>query len=420
MLSHRFIPCFVLLLLLLFISQTAQAHFNLNINIRVFHVIHQEQQIQLLVRMPLAYIIADQLGEKQQDGTIVPAPYTINRIENQQLMHYLDKQALLANPQGLAMILKDHILFKHNDQRLLPTIGRVRAYPALEQTPFTSMREAQQALAGPIYDDNFAVTYAGDTIIDAEFFFPITSKIDHYELSLTLNPQLPTQQETANLILDHRGEKPRIFRIRGLMDEPVIFANSSLSSIQNFIQSGLIHILTGYDHVLFVLVLILGVVNIGALVWRITGFTIGHSVTLSLGFFGYVPKAAWFVPVVEIMIAASIIYVAILALIKHSKNHQHTTTLTTTLIGLLHGFGFSFILQEILNIDSEYVWQSLLSFNIGVELGQLMIVVLVYPLLRLIDHKLPQHTKTIRYVVAIPAIMIAVFWMGERTMGFIQ
>ena len=118
-------------------------------------------------------------------------------------------------------------------------------------------------------------------------------------------------------------------------------------------------------------------------------------------------------PLVETGIAASIVYAAMLALLK-PKNTIGSGFAVTTLIGMLHGFGFSFVLQEILGISSPNIWISLLAFNVGVEIGQLAIIVLIWPVLMLIARYHPAAGNAIKWVVAVAAIGIASLWIGQR------
>ena len=295
--------------------------------------------------------------------------------------------------------------------------GRIRAYPALVQPPFARLEEAEAALGGPAYASGLDVTYVGDTVVDAELIYPTRRSHTEYTLRSTLDPGLPKQDETANLILDHASEPPLIFRIRGLIAQPVQVSRSVLKAAWTFIVEGVRHILEGVDHVLFVVCLVLGATGLGSLAWRVTGFTIGHSVTLTLGFFGYYPRGAWFVPLVETGIALSIIYAAVVALI--AIGHRMTTGVTA-LLGLLHGLGFSFVLKEILKLDSPNLWQSLLAFNLGIEAGQLMIVLVLWPILMLMARRLPRRAASVRWAVALPCILIAAIWTGERATQLIS
>lgn len=400
---------------LTFPGGTACAHFLLNVNIRIFHVVHEPDRIRLLVRLPMPWLVADKLGPDTAAGSRAPAPYTINRMEDGALVHYLDAAALRNAPEGLAGILADGLVLKTAGETLRAEIGRVRAWPAREQTPFTRLDEAEATLAGPVYPDGFEATYAGDTIVDVELIYPTGGKTTAYTLQSTLDPGLPGQDKTANLILDHAAEPPLVFRVRGPMAEPVEVSRSVLKAVRTFVGEGVRHVLEGQDHVLFILCLVLGAATMGALAWRITGFTVGHSITLSLGFFGYAPSGAWFIPLVETGVALSIIYAAAVALA--SAGHRVTTGVTA-LLGLVHGLGFSFVLREILKLDAPNLWQSLLAFNAGIEIGQLLIACAIWPILALIARKLPKRTAPVRWAVALPCIFIATIWTGERATLF--
>lgn len=392
-------------------GSAASAHFLLNVNIRVFHVVHERDRLRLLVRAPMPYLVADKLGPEAADGTRAPAPYTTNRIEDGALVHRLDAGTFRSGPEGLAAILAEGLVLETGGRTLGAEIGRVRASPAAKQAPFARLDEAEAALAGPAYAEEFEETYVGDTIIDVELIYPVTGRVGRYALSSTLDPGLPGQDDTANLILDHAASPPLIFRVRGLMIEPVEVSYSALEAAGTFVVEGVRHILEGTDHVLFVLCLVLGATTLGALAWRVTGFTVGHSVTLTLGFFGYVPSGTWFIPLVETAIALSIAYAAAVSLI--AAAHRMTTWVTASL-GLLHGLGFSFVLSEILKLESPNLWQSLLAFNVGIEVGQLLIVVAIWPLLMLIARRSPKRAGVVRWAVALPCILVATIWTGER------
>jgi hypothetical protein len=241
-----------------------------------------------------------------------------------------------------------------------------------------------------------------------------------YEISSNLNPGLPDQDETANLVLDYSPGGVQVFRARGLLHEPVVVTRSVFDAVATFIKEGVKHILEGLDHVLFVICLVLGAMHFGPLLWRVTGFTIGHSITLSIGFFGFVPTAAWFVPAVETGIALSIIYVAIVAVVPDfkpgfsQKKNEWTVVGVTGLIGLLHGLGFSFVLQHILQVTSPNIWQSLLAFNLGVEVGQVLIVIASFSIFYLIGLLGTRATKINRFIVAGVCASISFYWVIER------
>jgi len=162
-------------------------------------------------------------------------------------------------------------------------------------------------------------------------------------------------------------------------------------SFTEFYQAGLAyfslgveHILTGYDHVLFLLGLLLLPLGLKHLLAVVTSFTLAHSITLALSVFNLVVFETWFI---ELAIAGSIVYVALeniweLRSGASSENYRSPwlrRILITFFFGLIHGFGFSFILREIGLGDNAAA--PLVFFNLGVELGQLIIVALLFPLL---------------------------------------
>ncbi|TQV83884.1 HupE/UreJ family protein [Denitrobaculum tricleocarpae] len=408
----RFVTLFSVLIGL---AGTAAAHFNLNVNIRIIHVEERAEDLRVLIRLPMAYLVADKLGPEQADGSRTPAPYTTNVTEDGMLVHYLDADALRRDPDGLATLIGEGHVIRSGGKTLVPELGRLRAYPALKQVPFATLDEADSALDGEIYPADFEVAYVGDTVIDAEIIYRTPAGLGDYTIGSSLNPGLSGQEDTANLLLVHGTGDPLIFRVRGLLSEPIEVSHSLFDAVLTFVYEGVRHILEGADHVLFVICLVLGARLIKDLLWRITGFTLGHSVTLALGFFGFVPQAAWFVPLVEIGIALSIVYAAIIAI---GEKQFKSTILVTTLIGLLHGLGFSFVLREILKLDAPNIWQSLLAFNLGVEIGQVAIALVIWPSLWALARYLPAKVHMVRFGLALPCIGFAAIWIGERTVLF--
>ena len=170
------------------------------------------------------------------------------------------------------------------------------------------------------------------------------------------------------------------------------------------------------DSVLFVVCLVIGAATLRSLLARVTGFTLGHSVTLAAGFFGFVPSGAWFVPAVETGIALSIIYAAVIAIrpLSGPGDTEWSTFAVTCVIGLLHGLGFSFVLQNILQVTSPNIWQSLLAFNVGVEIGQLAIVLAVWPLFYLMRHTNTAVWRVAQIGTALGCIAVASMWTANR------
>ena len=402
---------------LIWFSSLVYGHFQLNVNIRVVHVAHLSDGLRVYLRLPTPYVLAQLLGEERADDSREPAPYTYHRRQDGQLMHYIDFDALKAEPIGLGeMIERGHELVVEG-VKVQGSVEAVRLHTVNNQPPFATLEEAKKAFTSPPRKSDNAEAFVGDTVTDVIIHYPSASTVYNYTLSSSLNPGLENQEETANLVLDHFPGNTQIFRATGLLDNPVSVRPSALAAALTFIEEGVRHILKGYDHVLFVVCLILGAMTFTSLLWRVTGFTVGHSLTLTLGFFGWAPDADWFIPAIETGIALSIIYAAVTALARHDEK---TSFLVTIAIGLLHGLGFSFVLQEILQVSSPNIWQSLLAFNIGVELGQLCIVLLIWPALYWLQKSKPTVAHPLRWTVALPCVMVAALWAGQRTVLFWQ
>jgi hypothetical protein len=148
------------------------------------------------------------------------------------------------------------------------------------------------------------------------------------------------------------------------------------SSLLAAMRAGIEHILTGWDHLLFLLALLLGLRRAGPLAAAISAFTVAHSITLALAALGLVAAGPrW----VEPAIAASIAFVAVENLAREPASHRWRMAF---LFGLVHGFGFAGALRQ-LAVSRERLVPTLFGFNLGVELGQLCVVALVLPLLAL-------------------------------------
>ncbi len=407
---------------LLGIAASTRAHFVLNLNVRILHVEHLADGLRIYLRTPMPYLVADRVGPVGSNGLPEPAPYTTNGLEKGKLAHYLDPDRLRRNPKGLGSFAGEGFRLVADGKHLDATVEQVHVYRVGTQPDFATLDEARAAFAtGPAVPEMANPLYVGDAVVDIILRYRVGAPIHSYSISSTLDPGLPGQENTANLILDYSAGGTQVFRARGLLTEPVIISNSALAAVFTFIKEGFRHILDGLDHVLFVLCLVLGAVRLKSLVWRVTGFTIGHTITLTAGFFGFAPSGAWFVPTVETGIALSIIYAAAIAVMpgKGFAGRERNMFIVTCAIGLLHGLGFSFVLHKILQITSPDIWQSLLAFNVGVEIGQLTIILAAWLAFRLIQRSSDLAWRIGRVGIATACIAVAAVWTGQRVLSII-
>ncbi|MDG2375065.1 MAG: HupE/UreJ family protein [Woeseiaceae bacterium] len=177
-----------------------------------------------------------------------------------------------------------------------------------------------------------------------------------------------------------------------------------------FVRSGIDHILDGIDHLLFVICLLIPFRKIRPLVVIVTAFTAAHSITLIASVFGIMPNFLWFPPLIETIIAASIVYMAFENIVGGQWEKRWIIAFA---FGLVHGFGFSFALSEIMQFAGGHLVTSLLAFNIGVEIGQLMIIVLAVPIINFLF----RHVVAERMGTILLSAMLAHsgwHWMSDR------
>jgi len=175
------------------------------------------------------------------------------------------------------------------------------------------------------------------------------------------------------------------------------------------VRLGVEHILTGFDHLLFVIALTLLVRRRAALLATITAFTLAHSLTLSATALGVASVA---VPPVEAAIALSIVLVCAECLSSKSSLGRRAPWLVAFAFGLLHGLGFASALLGI-GLPEEHVVTALLCFNLGVELGQLGVVLLTVALGRLLS-RLQLESPSARRLLVYAMGSLAAFWAIER------
>lgn len=180
----------------------------------------------------------------------------------------------------------------------------------------------------------------------------------------------------------------------------------------SFVRSGLAHILDGPDHLLFLLCLVLPFRRLDKrLVGVVTAFTVAHSFTLIAAAYGLVPSGAWFPPLVETLIAGSILYMAIENILRPAPARRW---LVSGLFGLVHGFGFSFMLAAQLQFAGSHLLLSLLAFNVGIELGQLLVLLAALPALAVLHRSRAATERTVAVIVCALVAHTAWHWLGER------
>jgi hypothetical protein len=180
-------------------------------------------------------------------------------------------------------------------------------------------------------------------------------------------------------------------------------------AVLRFVRLGFEHIMGGIDHLLFVLCLVIPFRRLRPLVVIVTSFTVAHSITLIASALGLAPDALWFPPLIETLIALSIVYMAFENIVGPKLQRRWAIAFA---FGLVHGFGFSFILRESLQFGGTHLLTSLLSFNVGVELGQLLVILVALPVLGWLFRVVDERAGTI--LLSALVAHSAWHWMTER------
>lgn len=187
-------------------------------------------------------------------------------------------------------------------------------------------------------------------------------------------------------------------------------------AFSRFVGLGFEHILAGIDHLLFLFCLVIPARNVRSLIPVITAFTIAHSITLISSAFGFTPSALWFPSLIETLIAASVFYMACENMLGAKLQRRW---LIVFCFGLVHGFGFSFILADRMQFAGAHLVSALLAFNVGVELGQLLVLLITVPLLRWVFKIFPSE-KIGTVVLSAIAAHSAWHWFTERGSELLQ
>jgi hypothetical protein len=176
-----------------------------------------------------------------------------------------------------------------------------------------------------------------------------------------------------------------------------------------YVKLGYQHILPlGLDHILFVLSLFLLNPRLKPILWQATAFTIAHTVTLGLSMYKIITPPT---NIVEPLIALSILYVAIENILSTRLNASRITVVF--IFGLVHGMGFASALGQ-LGLPKSSYFSSLLMFNLGVELGQISVILLAWFLLAKWFGDKPNYRKLIVLPLSMIIALIAFYWVIER------
>ena len=370
------------------LSSTARAH-DVPSELRVHAFVKPEgERLHVLLRIPLALLLNIDLAKRG------PGYLELAQIDE-------------GLARAVAATERDVELYEEG-RRLLLVRGEARISLPSDRS-FESFDKARALIAGPRLAPSTDVFW-NQGYFDAHLEYAIPSAASSFALDFHVSRGLRDRLKLEVRYVTRDGTV-RAYEVP-TGSGPVMLDPHWYEAAWTFTRSGFEHILDGADHLLFLLCLILPFRRIDwRLVGVVTAFTVGHSITLIAAANGVVPSGDWFPPLVETLIAASILYMAAENIVRPNLKRRW---LVSGLFGLIHGFGFSFALSSELQFAGAHLLVSLLAFNVGIELGQLLVLVIAWPVLALIYR---MGLKAERLIVIVASALVAHtawHWMGER------
>jgi len=345
------------------------------------------QRLRLLVRVPLKAVMDVEFPRR--DG------------------EYLDLARVEPSLRDAARIwLANKIELYEGDARVPDPVIVTTRFSLESDRSFATYEGALARVTGPPLAANTRIFWE-QGLLDVLFEYPIESDRSRFSIHAGFD-RLALSVITALQFIPPGGAI-RAYELEG--DAGLVRLDPRWhQAMSRFVGLGLFHILDGIDHLLFLLCLVIPFRRIRPLVLIVTSFTLAHSITLIASAYGVAPDALWFPPLIEMLIAASIVYMALENIVVAQPAHRW---IITFLFGLAHGFGFSFGLEHTLQFAGSHLVTSLLSFNIGVELGQLVVLAMFVPVL----HVLFRFVMAERMGIIILSALVAHtgwHWMTER------
>jgi hypothetical protein len=286
-------------------------------------------------------------------------------------------------------------LYEGNQPLPYPEVEAARASLPSDRS-FGSYEAALAHITGPPLPPETNLVWE-EGLLDVAFVFPIASDRSRF----AIRPGLTRLGQRVNVVL--RFLPPdgaeRVFDIHG--DPGIVQLDPRWhQAALRFTKDGFFHILDGIDHLLFLLALVIPFRKLRTLVVVVTAFTLAHSVTLIASAYNLAPDALWFPPLVETLIAVSIVYmtfenIVFAAAATGAQSSLERRWAVAFGFGLIHGFGFSFALRESLQFAGSHLLTSLLAFNVGVELGQLLVLIALVPALNILFRYVPEKVGAI-------------------------
>jgi len=369
--------CARLLLLLLVSAPTLPHELPERVLVRLYAVT-EGPALTVMVRVPLEAM-------RDVDFPLTPEGY----------LDLTEASSSLVDAAGLWVV--DNLTVRERGEALVADEPRLRVSLPGDRA-FTSAASAARHLAGPPLPAATRIFWR-QAMLDVRLRYGLSREPQQGDLTMDVALRsLGVDTRVELTFIDPSGEAHALTfngEARGLALMP-----SSLAIGGDFLRQGFLHILGGIDHLLFLVCLVLPLRRVLPLVKTVTAFTVAHSLTLAAAALGWIPSPLWFASLIEAVIALSIVYLALENILRPGVTQRW---ISAFVFGLAHGVGFASALGDSLQFAQGQIVLALATFNLGVEAGQLLVLLFLVPALGLLYRRVDSERVATIVISAIVA-----------------
>jgi len=369
------------ILLFITLSFHVSAH-NKDVNQAQLYLLEQDNY-QLVISVDVLHLIKKYQSFSGDEQALIDSLKKLSLIETKKLLSKIEKS-----------ISNDSVILFENGEKLAKQLP-IKAFSGL------TVAELRQALHPSVTSKIIDISVSGNL---PEKAIKVGLKFSPLLGDVYLTVSSPIQ---AMVTLDDNSDYFSLNKNNTVSRNLSSFEHKILNIVE-YIYQGFIHILPqGLDHILFVVALFLLATRTSTLLWQVSAFTLAHTITLALGIFGVINLPS---SLVEPLIALSIAYVAIENIYQQKLSKWRLPIIFA--FGLLHGLGFASVLVELGLPETSYI-TSLLSFNVGVEFGQVTVIALALLATKWCSNK-PWYRKNVVIPLSLSIAVIGLYWFFER------
>ncbi|MDD9745279.1 MULTISPECIES: HupE/UreJ family protein [Marinovum] len=385
----------------------ARAHFSYS-DPRIIHVTETRGELAVLMRLPAPLALLPDDWQGRAETGLPPFAFAMG---DEAL---IDPNALdLADP-GVQAALSRLLMLEIDGRAVTPEIRAIRLHDDDARPRFGTLKTARSALAAPA--GTGPVPYF-DATLDLLLMAPGGLDSD-LRLASDLGARFAVMDRFGTVLKLYRAEVTETQAVLGPFDVHFAAATTRVAQLTQTALSGAEHIYNGADHLALILLIALAARGWRQALGWASAFTLGHVATLAAGLYGVAPQASWFIPLVELAIALSIVVTGIAIFARKPADFGPVALL---IVGLIHGYGFA-ASASTATFAGDFDASNLVAFALGLEICQFALYALLLPIVRVLDHALPTRTSAWRRGMALGVALLALSetWarMGLATSAF--